>query len=204
MCFNGGREDPAQMDVWKQFDENPVTHSGAHYLMAVDTLLRQQGYARVSDVARFLEVTTGSASVSLKTLKQRGLIEEDHNRFLHLSQEGAAIAHRIQVNKQMLISLLRDVLGVPEESADIDACKIEHLLSDEVRKGLRTFLAFLRSGTPEANAMSSALKRFNFECPGVDECDLCEDTCQFKCMVDGKQVSGDVISGDKSERERVN
>lgn len=168
------------MDVWKHFDENVVTHSAAHYIMAVETLLREQGYARVSDVARFLEVTTGSASVSLRTLKNRGLIEEDKNRFLHLAPQGAALAHRIQVNKQMLVAMLHRVLGVPQEIAEIDACKIEHLLSDETRERLRVFLAFISSDCPEAERVMAALKKFNFCCPGLDQCDVCESECQFR------------------------
>ncbi len=170
------------MDVWKQFDENVVTHSAAHYLMAVDALLRRQGYARVSDVARFLEVTSGSASVSLRALKSRELVVEDDNRFLQLSESGAALAHRIKINRQMVVNLLHEVMGVPEEIADIDACKIEHLLSDETRARLRFFLAFTKSEAAVARQIPRALARFNFECPGVDACDLCEDDCQFQCL----------------------
>ncbi|MBN1478185.1 metal-dependent transcriptional regulator [Candidatus Sumerlaeota bacterium] len=170
------------MDVWKQFEENEVTHSGAHYLMAVETLLRQQGYARVSDVARFLEVTTGSASVSLKALKQRDLVIEDRNRFLQLSEEGAALAHKIEVNKQMLVTMLHQLLGVPREIAEIDACKIEHLLSDETRQCMRIFISFMKSPIGESLGLIEALRRFNFECPGPEACELCEDECAFQCF----------------------
>jgi DtxR family Mn-dependent transcriptional regulator len=170
------------MEIWKHFDQNVVTHSGAHYLMAVDSLLRRQGYARVSDVARFLEVTTGSASVSLKSLKQRGLVVEDNNRFLQLSEEGAALAHKIEVNRQMLVTLLSDILGVPREIAEVDACKTEHLLSDETRDKLRVFLAFVRSDAGGRLRLPEKLDKFNFECPGLEECELCEEACQFQCL----------------------
>lgn len=179
------------MDVWKHFEDNVITHSAAHYLMAIDTLLRGQGYARVSDVARFLEVTTGSASISLKTLKQRGLVTEDSNRFLQLSPQGAAIAHKIQVNKQMLVSLLHQVLAVPHDIAEIDACKIEHLLSDETRERLRVFLSFMKGDDRLGEKLARALHRINVECPGLDNCELCEEECTFRCVSGDEQDSSD-------------
>jgi Mn-dependent DtxR family transcriptional regulator len=167
------------VDTWKHFEENELTHSAAHYLMAIDTLMRQNGYARVSDVARFLEVTTGSASVSLRSLKERGFVDVDANRFLQLTEAGAGLAHRVEVNRQMLIALFRDVIGVDGDSAEIDACKIEHLLSDMTRERLRIFLAFMRSEKKEARGVTRALREFEFECPGLESCDVCEETCQF-------------------------
>ena len=49
------------MEVWKEFEQNEITHSIAHHLMAVDDLLVKQGYSRVTDVARYLNITKGSA-----------------------------------------------------------------------------------------------------------------------------------------------
>ena len=77
------------MDSWKEFEHNPITHSAAHHLVAIAELLEKFGYARVSDVARLLEITRGSVSVTLKGLKQRGLVTEDGRRFLGLSDDGA-------------------------------------------------------------------------------------------------------------------
>ena len=51
-------------EVWRAYEENEVTHSAAHYLMAVYELKAQHGYARVSDVAKHLQITKGSVSSS--------------------------------------------------------------------------------------------------------------------------------------------
>ena len=77
---------------WREFDQNPVSHSAAHHLTAIQQLLEDQGYARVSDVARKLGITRGSVSVSLKGLRQRGLVVEDQHKHLGLSDEGQRIA----------------------------------------------------------------------------------------------------------------
>ena len=67
-------------DTWKQFERNPISHSAAHHLIAIAELLQSAGYARVSDVARVLNITRGSASLTLKALRQRGLVVEDDRR----------------------------------------------------------------------------------------------------------------------------
>ena len=59
-------------DIWKKFQENPITHSGAHHLLAIYNLVNERGYARVTDIAKRLSITTGSVSTNLKVLKQRG------------------------------------------------------------------------------------------------------------------------------------
>ena len=59
-------------DVWKSYDANELTHSAAHHLMAVHELRTRHGYARVSDVAKYLKITKGSVSSAMKHLKERG------------------------------------------------------------------------------------------------------------------------------------
>jgi len=83
------------MDVWREFEHNEITHSGAHYLMTVQQLIEDQGYARVSDVAREMHITPGSASIMIKSLREKGYLEEDRNRFLKLSDEGNRLAQSV-------------------------------------------------------------------------------------------------------------
>jgi DtxR family Mn-dependent transcriptional regulator len=128
------------MDVWKQFEENPITHSAAHHLLAIMELREKRGYARVTDVARHLNITTGSASTNLKGLKARGLITEDDNRFLTLSPEGEALAQAVVMRKKVFERFLIEVLEVSPEQAEIDACKTEHLISVETARKLQKFL----------------------------------------------------------------
>lgn len=127
------------MEVWKEFSENIVTHSAAHHLLAILELTDKRGYARVTDVAKHLNITTGSASTNLKSLKHKGLVEEDDNRFLHLSTEGKKLAEAIVSRRNILQSFFTSVLGVSVDQAEIDACKTEHLLSKETTEKMATF-----------------------------------------------------------------
>jgi DtxR family Mn-dependent transcriptional regulator len=127
-------------DVWKQFEENNITHSAAHHLLAIMELKEQRGYARVTDVAKQLNITTGSASTNLKSLKSKGLIIEDENRFLKLSPEGETLAKAVVTRKRVFERFLVDVLKVTPEQAEIDACKTEHLISGETARKLQKFM----------------------------------------------------------------
>lgn len=127
-------------DVWKQFEENSLTHSAAHHLLAIMELRAKRGYARVTDVAKHLNITTGSASTNLKSLKGKGLIVEDENRFLTLSTEGEGLAKAVIARKKVFHRFLVDVLKVSPEQAEIDACKTEHLISAETAKKLQHYL----------------------------------------------------------------
>jgi DtxR family Mn-dependent transcriptional regulator len=127
------------MDIWKKFEENNITHSAAHHLVAILDLREKRGYARVTDVAKELNITTGSASINLKALKGKNLIVEDENKFLALSDEGEAIAKAVTMRKQVLLDFLVNVLKVSPDQAEIDSCKTEHLISAETARKLKDF-----------------------------------------------------------------
>lgn len=147
------------MDTWKSFDKN-LTHSAVHHLVAIADLIDDYGYARVSDVARALEITRGSVSLTLKRLHELGLVEKDDRRFLGLSPAGRRIADSTRLKKQLMMRLFTDVLGVDPEHADEDTCKIEHLVSNATTRRASEVLEFLDSGAREAQAFLDGLERF--------------------------------------------
>lgn len=136
------------MDIWKQFEENNITHSAAHHLTAILELKEKRGYARVTDVAKHLNITTGSASTNLKALKAKGLINEDDNRFLSLTPKGEAIARAVIERRDVLKRFLAEILKVSAEQAEIDACKTEHLISSETAQKLARFVEKCIAGAP--------------------------------------------------------
>lgn len=172
-------------ETWKQFERNPISHSAAHHIIAIAELRESAGYARVSDVAKLLNITRGSASLTLKGLKKRGLVLEDENRFLRLSDTGNAVADAVRGRKFLLQSLLHDVLGVPADTAEEDTCKIEHLVSRETADRLARFLRFIGSDDERARQFLAAWGRYNDpgnhnppSCPPHDADDLaslCEE-----------------------------
>lgn len=165
-------------DVWREFEENALTHSAAHYLTTIHDLLQTNGYARVTDVAKRLNITRGSCSIGLKPLKRRELVLEDHNRFLKLSHEGLRLAELVEKNDELLEIFFRDILGVESDQAEIDACKIEHLLSIRTSMKLATFVTHMLSDQPEAIRFRESLRQQEPAClQDVNRCLTCQSVC---------------------------
>lgn len=168
-------------EVWKTYEDNLLTHSAAHYLMTIHDLLATQGYARVTDIAKRLNITRGSCSISLKPLKKRGLVVEDANKFLALSEEGRRMAEIVERNDELLETFFREVLGVGAEQAEIDACKIEHLLSIESSVKLCNFIECIRSDSKPARDFLRQLRKQSTSCHHeARSCPHCQTTCYFE------------------------
>jgi len=145
---------------WREFDNNEITHSAAHYLMAIDSLRGRLGYARVTDVAEMLEVSRGAASMSVTQLKKRGWVTEDPNRFLLLTEEGADKARLVEDNFRILSDFFEKVLGVSKELAMADACKMEHLMSLETGRRMVWLMRYILSDEERAAEVYEVMKCF--------------------------------------------
>lgn len=168
-------------EVWKSFEDNLLTHSAAHYLMTIRELLQAQGYARVTDIAKRMNITRGSCSISLKPLKKRGLVVEDANKFLTLSDEGRHLAEVVERNDELLEIFFRDVLGMDPDQAEVDACKIEHLLSLEASVKLCQFIETFHSEAKPARAFIKFLRAHSASCGGgKTTCPQCQSSCVFE------------------------
>ena len=138
-------------EVWRAYEKNELSHSAAHHLMAIHELRQNLGYARVSDIAQHLKITKGSVSTTMKHLKERGYVQEDANRFLELTEQGHKVVQETEATRMVVQRFLSDGLGMDEDDAMIDACKVEHLISAEARVRLVCFLQTLFSDKPEAS-----------------------------------------------------
>jgi DtxR family Mn-dependent transcriptional regulator len=130
----------ADKKVITHTSDNELTHSMAHYLLTIHKLKEDKGYARVTDIAKELGLTKGSVSTALTNLKKRELVVEDESKFLSLSALGHDEVHRILSVRTLMFYFLKDVLDVKEATAHKDSCLVEHLLSEDTRKGLFKFM----------------------------------------------------------------
>lgn len=172
------------MESWKSFERNEVTHSMAHYLMAIRTLVTDRGYARATDVAETLDITRASASVAISGLRAKGLVEEDERHFLRLTEHGEELVLTIISNRLLLIRFLRDVLGIDPELAEVDACKTEHLLSSESGRRLFRLLRYLFEDPSRTDMIRQVVQTVGDECPGLDKCGVCSGF--HACLLTGK------------------
>lgn len=178
------------MATWKEFDQNVISHSAAHHLMAIDDLVGRLGYARVSDIARQLGITRGSVSISLQPLKKAGLINQDENRHLRLSADGQALVGAIKTKRHLMQRLLAEVLGVAPDQAEIDACKLEHLVSNETARRLLSFLRFIDAQPDHGQVFLKAWRVGEPVCEhSPSACPSCAEEC-LEAQIDAVPEKG--------------
>ena len=107
-----------------------IRESAEDYLEQILMLLENKGHARSVEIAADLNVTKPSVSVAMKKLRENHYITMSEDGLISLTDKGYAIARKIYDRHQALTKYLVQ-LGVPEEIAREDACKIEHDLSEE-------------------------------------------------------------------------
>jgi Mn-dependent DtxR family transcriptional regulator len=163
---------------WKLYSEGIVTHSGAHYLMAVHKLQKELGYARGADVARMLEVSPPSVALALERLRARRHLKEDRNKFYSLTDAGMRTVENILAHRRILQRFFEDVLGIDPETSEADACRIEHLISDATSRKLIQCLNLI-AFDPAFRRMSERLHELGDSpnCSFPDGCGMCESKC---------------------------
>ena len=107
-----------------------IQESAENYLETILLLQQRKGSVRSIDIANELEFSKPSVSVAMKNLRQGGYIEMDSAGQIRLLPPGLAIAEAV-LEKHRLMTQFLIGLGVSPEVAAEDACRIEHVLSDE-------------------------------------------------------------------------
>lgn len=112
-----------------------IHKSSEDYLETMLILKEKYGYIRSIDVAEHLGVTKPSVSYATKRLRENGYITMDKDGLITLTDTGLPIAQNMYTRHKQLTQFLLS-LGVNEETAREDACKIEHDISDETFEAL--------------------------------------------------------------------
>lgn len=117
-----------------------VIHQSAEdYLEVIHVLKQRLGMVRSIDIVNELHYKKPSVSVAMKKLRENGYILTDPDGYITLTEKGQEVADRIYERHQVLTSIL-SALGVSQETAAADACKIEHNLSQETFDCLKAYL----------------------------------------------------------------
>ena len=107
------------------------THESAeNYLECILILSEKQGAVRSIDISRELGFSRPSISLAMKRLRENGCISIDDSGYITLEPAGKAIADSTY-RRHLLLSSVLTALGVSEKTAQEDACRIEHVLSQE-------------------------------------------------------------------------
>ena len=117
-----------------------LLESGENYLETILVLTQRNGSVRSIDVANEMNFTKPSVSRAMSILKRENLIIMETDGRLVLTEEGLKKATAILERHTILTRFINEVLGVPEEVAEKDACRIEHIISPETFNGIKNML----------------------------------------------------------------
>ena len=151
------------------------------YLEAIHSVVQRKGYAKVSDVAAILDVSQAATTQMLKRLSADGFVNYEPNSGVTLTDSGAGIAEALSKRHEILQEFF-EILGMDPETADDEACKIEHVARPETMELLTHFVDFMK--TRDSPKWLETFKKYHRE--GV--LDPCPGSCQED---EGPEASND-------------
>ncbi|MCI6537878.1 metal-dependent transcriptional regulator [Eubacterium ramulus] len=113
-----------------------IHQSAEDYLECILKLSKQRPVVRSIDIANDMNYSKPSISVAMKNLRLNGYINVDESGFITLTDSGMEIASNIY-DRHLILRKWLEFLGISPETAEQDACKIEHTLSKETYTALR-------------------------------------------------------------------
>ena len=113
-----------------------IHESAENYLETILMIKTKKGSVRSIDIANELDFSKPSVSVAMKNLRENGFIDVDSNGYITLLDKGQEIAEKMYERHTTLSKWLIS-LGVPEDIAVEDACRIEHIISVETFEAIK-------------------------------------------------------------------
>ena len=124
-----------------------INESAENYLETILILSNKLPVVRSVDVANELDFKKSSVSIAMKNLKSNGHITVTDAGFIYLTESGREIAEKVYERHRFISSWLSS-LGVPEDIATEDACKMEHIISNESYAAIKDYI---KANTKENN-----------------------------------------------------
>lgn len=114
--------------------------SGENYIETILILKKRNGQVKSIDIARELSYSKASISRAVGILKEDGFIVIDGDGMIELTRKGKEKAEKVYDRHRSLTDFLMATAGIPAETAEKDACKIEHIISEETFQGIKNYL----------------------------------------------------------------
>lgn len=116
-----------------------IMESAEDYLETILILQNRIGEVRSIDIATEMGFSKPSVSIAMKHFRENGYVTVDESSHIHLTESGRAIAERVYERHRVLTRLLV-AIGVSEQTAREDACRIEHDISEETFERIKESL----------------------------------------------------------------
>lgn len=122
----------------------PLTSVMEDYLEAIFDLDQEKKVVRVKDIAKRMDVKMPTVSSMLKALNVRGLVNYEKYEYVELTKDGSDVGKEIRRRHEILLQFLTEILEIEFQTADEEACKMEHALSSNTLDRLADFMEFIQ------------------------------------------------------------
>ncbi len=117
-----------------------ISTSSENYLETVYELSLEGQPVRSVEVAKRMDVSKASVNKAVGVLRQAGMVEQEHYGAITLTQEGMRRAEELTYRHQTIKRFLIEMLGVDESIADQDACRMEHIISEQTMRSWASYI----------------------------------------------------------------
>ena len=138
----------------------PISASMEDYLEAIYQIVQENKVARSRDISKQLGVTNASVTGALRTLSERSLINYAPYELITLTGEGSRIAEDVVQRHSLLKEFFISVLGIDEEEAGDNACKMEHVITETLQQRLLLFIEFVNTCSQAGGHWIGEFRRF--------------------------------------------
>jgi len=126
-------------------NRKPLSSSMEDYLEAIAKLKKEKRVARVRDIGRLLNVSNPSVNSALNVLSDLGLVVHERYGYVDLTIKGEELAGNVQKRHDIIVRFLTTVLNIDPRTAEGDACRMEHSISNDTFEMLTKFMEFIET-----------------------------------------------------------
>ncbi len=140
-----------------------ISASLEDYLETIYEIIEEKQGVRAVEISRRLGVGRSSVTEALKNLAEKKLVNYGRYDVISLTPAGEKVAQKIQLKHQVLYDFFAHILGVENEEAQENACRLEHFISEDVLKRLISFIEFNKQFQCNKHDYLEEFKRFYSE-----------------------------------------
>lgn len=122
------------------------------YAEAILELEGKEGSARVTDISKKLAVSKPSVTGALAHLKEKGIVEYTPYSYIRLTEKGRTLAKKVRRRHEVLSGFLTDILGISPEKANVQACRMEHVIEPETIDKMCKLASFMKRSFDDPSA----------------------------------------------------
>lgn len=137
-----------------------LSYSQEDYLEEIYNQVLKNGHAKVTDISTALNVKKASVTSALIHLSQKKLINYAPYSPITLTKEGEKVAREILEKHQSMTAFFNEILHISHKEASENACKMEHIITDELYKRFLQLYAFIKSYALKNKDFEDELKKF--------------------------------------------